>query len=183
MRNQGKGLASTKDQCSRSRVPYHWSNPKGHTCHRSNTRRHPKGRPATTTHSQGGNFFTSCHPKEEEEKEEEVVEVSDSEDEFNIFNQILSLKASPGDLDSPSFLAQSSPHQEAVDTSSDMGIQRKQRSTLQKLLESEFGGKAAQTKLPTPPPSPPTRADSANHKKKRDQKGKKVMETGRNQPF
>ena len=34
------------------------------------------------------------------------------------------------------------PFQEPADTSVDMGIQRKQRSTLQELLESQLGGKA-----------------------------------------
>ena len=47
---------------------------------------------------------TSSHRAiiKEEEKEEEVVEVSDSEYEFDVFNQILSPEASPGDLGSPS---------------------------------------------------------------------------------
>ena len=45
--------------------------------------------------------------KEEEEKEEEVLEVFDSKDEFDVFNQTLSPKASPGDLGSSS-LTQSS---------------------------------------------------------------------------
>ena len=75
---------------------------------------------------------TSFHPaiiKEEEEKEEEVVEGSDSEDEFKVFNRPLSLEASTGDLDhfSP---AQSSYNQKATNTSDKMGIQRKKRSTL-----------------------------------------------------
>ena len=87
---------------------------------------------------------TSSHPaitKEEEEKEEEVVEVSDSEDQFNVFNQPLSLEVSPGDLgfSSP---AQSNHYQEATNTSDEMGIQRKQRSTLQELLESQPEGHA-----------------------------------------
>ena len=126
---------------------------------------------------------TSSHPsiiKEEEEKE--VVEVSDFEDEFDVFNQILSPVASPSDLGFPS-LAQSSPHQEATSTSDEMGIQRKQRSTLQELLKSQPGGKvsgkAAQTRLPTPPPAQPTRTDPTDHKKKREDKGKEVIETRR----
>ena len=75
---------------------------------------------------------TSSHPaitKEEEEKEEEVVEVSDSEDKFEVFNQPLSLEASTGDLGHSS-PAQSSHNQEVANTSDKMGIQRKQRSTL-----------------------------------------------------
>ena len=69
----------------------------------------------------------SSHPtitKEEEEKEEEVVEVSDSEDEFDVFNQTLSPEASPGDLSSSS-PTQSSHNQEAANTSDEMSIQRK----------------------------------------------------------
>ena len=61
--------------------------------------------------------------------------MSDSEDEFDIFNQILSLEASLGDPGSSS-LATSSLYQEAADTFSDMGIQRKPRSTFQELLKS-----------------------------------------------
>ena len=41
MHNQGKGLTSTKDQCSYSGVSYYRFNPKGHTCHWSNSRGHP----------------------------------------------------------------------------------------------------------------------------------------------
>jgi len=70
---------------------------------------------------------TSSHPaliKEEEEEEEKIVEVFDSEDEFDVFNKILSLEAFPGDLSSPS-LVQSNPYQEPANTSIDMGIQRK----------------------------------------------------------
>ena len=47
---------------------------------------------------------TSSHPtitKEEEEKEEEVVEVSDSEGEFEVFNQPLSTEASTSNLGHP----------------------------------------------------------------------------------
>ena len=82
--------------------------------------------------------------------------MSNSEDEFNIFNQILSLEASPSDLGSSS-LATFSPYQEVADTSSDMGIQCKPRSTLHELLESQprrdVPKKASQTRLPAPPPT------------------------------
>ena len=81
---------------------------------------------------------TSSHPnitKEEEEKEEEIVEVFDSEDEFDIFNQPLSPEVSSGNLgfSSP---AQFSHYQEAANTLDEMGIQHEQSSTLQELLES-----------------------------------------------
>lgn len=59
----------------------------------------------------------------------------DSEDKFDVFDQILSPEAFPGVLGSLS-LAQSDPRQESTDTSSDMGVQRRHRSTLQVLLES-----------------------------------------------
>ena len=80
----------------------------------------------------------------------------DFEDEFKVFNQPLSPKASTGDL-GPPFTAQSNQNQEVTEISDDMGIQRKPRSTLQELLESQPRGnalgKAAQTKLPTPSPA------------------------------
>ena len=62
--------------------------------------------------------------KEEEEEEEEVVEVSNSKDEFGIFDQILFQETSLVDLGPPS-LASASPYHEALDTSIEMGIQRK----------------------------------------------------------
>ena len=47
---------------------------------------------------------TSSHPAyTEEEEEEEVVGVSDSEDEFEVFNQALSPETSTFDLGHPSF--------------------------------------------------------------------------------
>ncbi|XP_030931098.1 uncharacterized protein LOC115956982 [Quercus lobata] len=54
-----------------------------------------------------------------------------------------------------------------------MGIQQKQRSTLQELLEFQPGWnaleKAAYTKLPPPPPTQTLRADLADHKRKREE--------------
>ena len=67
-----------------------------------------------------------------------------------------------------------------------MGIQHKPRLTLQKLLESQPGGnalkKAAQTKLPTPPPTQPLQSDPVDHKRKREQKGKEVVEVSKDHP-
>ena len=104
---------------------------------------------------------TSSHPaitKEEEEKEEEVVEVSDSEDEFKVFNQPLSPEASTSDVGHP-FPTQSSHHQGVTSIPNDIGIQCKPRSTLQELLKSQPKGnsprKVAQTRLTTPPPTQP----------------------------
>ena len=81
---------------------------------------------------------TSSHPATIKEEEEEIVEVSDSEDEFDVFNQPFSPKASTGDLRLP-FPSQSSHHRGSISILDDMGIQRKQRSTLQELLESQPG--------------------------------------------
>ena len=80
--------------------------------------------------------ITEKKEKEEEEEEEgEIVEVSDSEDDFGVFDQLLSPDASSGDLrqSSPS---QSNYHRGPTSPSENMGIQWKQRSTLQELLES-----------------------------------------------
>ncbi|KAK9995956.1 hypothetical protein SO802_020642 [Lithocarpus litseifolius] len=63
---------------------------------------------------------------------------------------------------------------------------RRQRSTLQQLLESQPGrdapGKATQTRLPAPPPIQPFRANPTKHKRKREDKGKEVVEAGKTQP-
>ena len=76
-----------------------------------------------------------------------------------------------------------------------MGIQRKPQRSLQELLESQPGrgevGKPSQPKLPPPPPrSPPhapqptlpSRTEQDDPKKRREQKGKDVMETERPRP-
>ena len=67
-----------------------------------------------------------------------------------------------------------------------MGIQRKPMSTLQELLESQPEGntprKVARSKLPTPPPTELLRADLTDHKRKMEQKGKEVVETGKCHP-
>ena len=122
--------------------------------------------------------------KEEEEEEEDkgVVELTDSEEEFVVFDQPLSLESQVGNLSHPSPV-QANSLQEDIPIPEEMGIQRKQRSTLQELLESQPGGKSsgktAQTWLPTLPPAQHTRADHADHKRKREDKGKEVMEKGR----
>ena len=90
--------------------------PRGHTYHRSDTRRHPKGRPAYI----------------EEEENEEVVEVLDSKDEFEVFNQALSPKTSTFNLGHPS-IDLGHPFILIFD---EMGIQCKPRSILLDLIES-----------------------------------------------
>ena len=77
----------------------------------------------------------------------------------------------------------------------DMGIQRKTQRSLQELLESQPGrgeaGKPAQPKLPPPPPKsplrapqppPPSRPEQPDPKRRREPKGKEVIETGRTRP-
>ena len=67
-----------------------------------------------------------------------------------------------------------------------MGIQHKSRSTLQELLKSQPGenapGKVAQTRLPTPLPTQPLQLEPVDLKRKREQKGKEVMEWGKTHP-
>ena len=121
---------------------------------------------------------TSSHPaiiKEEEKEEKEIVEVFDSEDEFDVFNQPLSSEASTGDLEWP-----------FTPILDEMGIQLKSRSTLLELIESQPGRdtpkKVAQTKPPTFPPTQPLRHDPTDLKRKREQKGKEVVEGGKTHP-
>ena len=106
-------------------------------------------------------------------KEEEMVYILDSEDEFEVFNRAWSPKTSNFDLGPP--------FNPLID---EMGIQRKPRSTLQDLLESQPGkdepGKAAQTKSPVPQPTLPLQLESAGLKRKREAKGKEVMEVEKN---
>ena len=74
----------------------------------------------------------------------------------------------------------------------DIGIQRKPQRSLQELLESQPGKgearKPAQPKLPPPPPKSPPRApqpplpskiEQVDPKRRREPKGKEVMEPGR----
>ena len=77
-------------------------------------------------------------------------------------------------------------------TPEDMGIQRKPQHSLQELLESQPGrgeaGRLTQPKLPPPPPksphrapqtTPPSRTEQPDPKRRREPKGKEVVETGR----
>ena len=78
-------------------------------------------------------------------EEGEVLEVVDSKDEFEVFNQALSPEISHPDLGPPF-----SPIMDEI------GIQRKHKSSLLDSIESQSGkdapGKVARTKPPTPPP-------------------------------
>ena len=111
---------------------------------------------------------------EEEKEEEAFVDLTDSLDEFEAFNQPPSPKSLP----------------------KEMGIQRKPQKSLMELIEDQprkgASGKSAQSRPPPPPPSKSpllvpqpsllSRTEQADPKKKREQKGKEVMETGRSHP-
>lgn len=64
-----------------------------------------------------------------------------------------------------------------------MVLQRKTSTSLQDLLESQIGGnvldKVAQTKPPTPPFTQALHPDLVDKKRKRDPKGKEVLEEGK----
>ena len=101
------------------------------------------------------------------------MDLTDSLDDFEVFNQPLSPKSLP----------------------EEMGIQRKPQKSLMELIKDQPGrggtGKSAQPKLPplppksslpAPQPSLPFRTELADLKRKKEQKGKDVMETGRFHP-
>ena len=111
--------------------------------------------------------------EEVEQEEEGFVDLTSLTDNYEVFNQ-------------------SSP---SPNVPEDMGIQRKPQRNLQELLESQPGrgeaGKPAQPKLPPPPPKsplrapqppPPSRTEQADPKRRREPKGKEVMETGKPRP-
>ena len=142
--------------------------------------------PLQYTSGEAAPFHPIIKEEEEEEKEEEeIVDVSNSEDDHEVFNQPLSPEIPIGDLDQP-LPTQVSHHQEVTNILDTMGIQCKPMSTLQELLKSQpkgnMPGKATQTRLPTPPPIQPLRSDPANHKRKREQKGKEAVEVGKTHP-
>ena len=95
-----------------------------------------------TTSASTSSQPTNKEEKErEEEEEKEIMDVleSNSEDLYEVFNQPPSLKTFVGDLGQ---ISQPPPNQTegAVTLSNEMGIHRKQRSTFQKLLESQPSG-------------------------------------------
>ena len=125
--------------------------------------------------------------KEEEESPEGIVDLSNSSDEFEVFNQSLSPESTSANIDFQ--------HQADVITPDEMGIQRKSQRSLMDLIESQLGkdapGKSTQPKLPPlPPKSPlplpqlslPSRPDPADPKRKREQKGKDVVDARRSRP-
>ena len=102
-----------------------------------------------TTSASASSQPTNKEEKErEEEEEKEIMDVSesDSEDLYEVFNQPPSLETFVGDLGR---ISQPPPNQTegAVTLSDEMGIHRKQRLTLQKLLESQPSGFLPQATL------------------------------------
>ena len=108
--------------------------------------------------------------EEVEQEEEDFVDLTEPTDDYEVFNQPL-------------------PSQNVLE---DIGIQRKPQRSLQELLENQprrgEARKPAQPQLPPPPPKsppralqplPPSRTEQADSKRRRDPKGKEVMETGR----
>ena len=101
------------------------------------------------------------------------MDLTESVDEFEAFNQPLSPKSLP----------------------EEMGIQRKPQKSLMEFIENQpvkgGPGKSAQPKLPPPSPKSPPRApqptlpswiEQADPKRRREQKGKDVVDTGTSRP-
>ena len=122
--------------------------------------------------------------EQEEENPEGIVTLSESLEEFEVFNQPPSSGDISANLDSQ--------QQGDITTFDKMSIQRKNQKSLMDLIESQLGRdalrKSAQPKLPPPPPKSPLpppqppvphRPDPADPKRKREQKGKEIVETGR----
>ena len=86
----------------------------------------PEGIPRVEASSSGP--IVKKNEEEEEKEEGEIVEVSDSEDNFDVFNQSESL-------------AEESQIQEASPVPDIMGIQRKPRTGLLDVMESTSGSK------------------------------------------
>ena len=103
-----------------------------------------------------------------------MVKVTNSEDEFEVFNKDLSLETSVTDL---------GPHFSPI--IDEMGIQCKPKSSLLELIKNQLErdalGKIVHSKSPTPPHAlpPPQLADL---KRKREPKGKRVIEAGQTLP-
>ena len=108
--------------------------------------------------------------KEQEEEEEGFVDLTESTDDFEVFNQPLPPTIMPEEI----------------------GIQKKPQRSLHELLKSQRGrgeaGKPSQPKLQPPPPKSPPRApqpslpsrtEQGDPKRRREPKRKEAMETRR----
>ena len=114
-----------------------------------------------------------------------MVEISNSNDDFEVFNQPPVLEAATSDLSNfPP--AQVSQTQEDPIIPDAMVLQRNTRSSLLEIMESQAGGKASkvvgQAKHPFLSPPQDTQPEPVDKKKKWEQKGKGVMEEGRGVP-
>ena len=111
--------------------------------------------------------------KEAEQEEKGFVDLTESTNDFEVFNQLSPPRNVP----------------------EEMGIQRKLQRSFQELLESQSGrgeaGKPSQPKLPPPPPKlpprtpqppPPSKTKQVDPKRRREPKGKEAMEAGRPRP-
>ena len=116
--------------------------------------------------------------KEKEKGEEEVVAVSESSDDFEIFDQPISPEEDPDE----------------------MGIQRKPQKSLLELMEGQPGKSAPAKSIPSqasslptrsPPSAPrqpprpssqPTLPNVTEQKRRREQKGKEVADTSKSRP-
>ena len=116
--------------------------------------------------------------EEEEEGEEEAIELFDSSDDFGIFDQSIHSGEDPDE----------------------MGIQRKPQRNLLELMEGQPGkgapAKSTQSQTPSlptrsPPPTPhqpsrqppqPARFNVAKLKRRREQKGKEVVDVAKSRP-
>ena len=122
----------------------------------------PEGTPLTqplfvATPSIGASSSQLVLQEEEEEEEEEeenpkgIVTLSESLEEFKVFNQPPSSEDISADIDSQ--------QQVDITTFDEMGIQRKNQRSLMDLIESQPErdalGKFAKPKLPPPPPKSP----------------------------
>lgn len=111
--------------------------------------------------------------------------MSNSKDDFEVFNLLEFLKVSTGDFSHLPF-AKVSQIQRDSSILEAMGIQRKPRVSLLEVMEFQSGSKApektTQAKLPPPLPTQSLRADLASHKRKRDQRSQEVVE-GEKGPF
>ena len=128
----------------------------------------PEGIPRVEASSSGP--IVKKNEEEEEKEEGEIVEVSDSEDNFEVFNQSESL-------------VEESQIREASPVLDIMGIQRKPRTGLLDVMESTSRSKVpeknAQAKLPPPPPTQPLWVDPADHKRKKDQRSQYLGKGGK----
>ena len=115
------------------------------------------------------------------EETAKVVEVFNSEKDFEVFNQFQSSEPSIVDFNHLPF-AQVSGVQEAPNIPNAMVLQRKSKTSLLELLESHVEGTvpkvAVQTRPLTPLPTQTSQPNPTDKKRKQDRKCKEVGEEG-----